>query len=95
MVCGFFRDFSFCLRVLIFFFLLDLLAISDSAGNPRAGMRRGELWLMLAFNISTAPFQLVCELERMSRGMTIENFNDIGIFGLWAGLIEFCEDSNL
>ena len=66
------RDFSFCFRVLILFFLLDLLAISDSAGSPRAGMRRGELWMLLAFNISTAPFQLVCELERMSRGMTID-----------------------
>ena len=55
---------------LIFLFLLDLLSISDSAGNPRAGLRRGEIWSKLAFNISRAPFQLVCELERMSRGKT-------------------------
>ena len=57
-------------NVLIILFRLDLLSISDSAGNPRNGMRRGEMWSRLAFNISTAPFQLVCELERMSRGNT-------------------------
>ena len=59
------------LSFLIFFFLLDLLNISDSAGNPRSGARRGEIWSMLAFNISTAPFKLICELERMVRGMTV------------------------
>ena len=59
------------LSVLIFLFLLDLLSIMDSAGNPRAGKRRGELWSALAFNISTEPFQLICELERMSRGNTL------------------------
>ena len=51
-------------------FLLDLLAISDSALDPRGGVRRGELWSMVAFNISTAPVMLACELERMSRGRT-------------------------
>ena len=59
---------------LIFMFLrllLDLLAISDNAGNPRTGVRRGELWARLAFNISKAPFPLVCELERMVRGKTL------------------------
>ena len=56
--------------VLIIFFLLDLLNVADSAGNPRKGLRRGELWSKLAFNISNAPFKLICELERMSRGMT-------------------------
>ena len=55
---------------LIFLILLDLLSIRDSAGNPRSGLRRGELWSKLAFNISKAPFQLICELERMSRGKT-------------------------
>ena len=55
-------------RILRFF--LDLLAISDSAGLPRTGKRRGELWATLAFNISKAPIELVCELERMARGMT-------------------------
>ena len=59
------------LMALIFFFRLDLLNISDSAGSPRVGLRRGELWSRLAFNISKKPFQLVCELERMSRGKTI------------------------
>ena len=60
------------LSILILFLRLDLLSISDSTGNPRTGIRRGELWSRLAFNISTAPFQLLCELERMSRGKTNE-----------------------
>ena len=67
----FFRFLISILIDLIFFFLLDLLAIEDSAGKPRTGKRRGEIWVELAFNISNGPFQLICELERMSRGKTI------------------------
>ena len=56
---------------LIFLLLLDLLAVSDSSSVPRTGVRRGELWSRLAFNISEAPIQLLCELERMARGITL------------------------
>ena len=69
------------MRFLILLLRLDLLAICDSANNPRTGVRRGELWSKLAFNISKSPFPLVCELERMSRGKTM------GICYNWAKLI--------
>ena len=66
---------SFLIFLTILFFL-DLLAISDGAGNPRTGVRRGELWARLAFNISKAPFPLICELERMVRGKTLNYVNE-------------------
>ena len=62
-----FRNNFLNLRIFLF---LELLSIKDSAATPRDGTRRGELWAVVSFNISTAPILLVNELERMSRGMT-------------------------
>ena len=55
----------------LIFLFLELLAIEDTAERPREGIRRGELWSSIAFNLSKSPIELLNELERMSRGMTI------------------------
>ena len=52
------------------FLFLELLAIEDGSDRPRGGVRRGELWAVIAFQLSTSAVQLLNELERMSRGMT-------------------------
>ena len=54
----------------LIFLFLELLAIEDSSDRPRAGVRRGEIWLVIAFKLSNAAVQLLNELERMSRGTT-------------------------
>ena len=62
------RFFNLFIFDFLLIFLIELLAISDSAACPRVGMRRGELWSRIAFKISKEPAQLIAELERMSRG---------------------------
>ena len=68
-----FDSLRFLIIFLIFliFLFLELLAIEDGSERPREGVvRRGEIWAVVAFQISTAAVQLLNELERMSRGMT-------------------------
>lgn len=64
---------SFLMKSLTFliFLFLELLAIEDSSERPRSGARRGEIWAVVAFKLSNAAIQLLNELERMSRGMTL------------------------
>lgn len=49
--------------------LLDLRAIEDGPEKPRGdGIRRGEVWCRISFQISQLPIKLCGELEKMSRG---------------------------
>ena len=57
------------LDILLIFLLLALREIEDGPEKPRGdGIRRGELWRRISFQISQFPILLCKELEKMSRG---------------------------
>lgn len=66
-----FRIFIF-LDIFLNFLLLDLREIEDGPDKPRGdGIRRGEVWCRISFQISQLPIVLCGELEKMSRGKSI------------------------
>ena len=56
-------------EISLIFLLLALREIEDGPDRPRGdGIRRGELWRRISFQISQLPILLCKELEKMSRG---------------------------